>query len=286
MTFSEFMIKYQALSYKKTLVYAFISLITGVSFIVIGAMSSIIFLIPLGFLFFFVMFGFVIYGAIKQSKTANERQRLIIDEAWKPLISSTKPLDGLEVYLEDRNDTKKYKGSLITELTAKSTQMETYYRFKLDEEMLYFIYSYHMVNTGKGTSSSLDFKGLYIQTKIESKGSLRIKKDLPKMIRNIKNKFTAETDNDGSDKYIIEGSFQEQALTIIDQLEALGFNKVNVSLKDGLLEIALDQFSAFPKITKNVAETMKIHQDYLIKMKTCLNVFNQIKESLEAGAVT
>lgn len=286
MTFSEFMIKYQALSYKKTLVYALISLITGISFIVIGAMSSIIFLIPLGFLFFFVMFGFVIYGAIKHSKTANERQRLIIEEAWKPLISSTKPLDGLEVYLEDRSDSKKYKGSLITELTAKSTQMETYYRFKLDEEMLYFIYSYHMVNTGKGTSSSLDFKGLYFQTKIESKGSLRIKKDLPKMIRNIKNKFTAETDNDGSDKYIIEGSFQEQALTIIDQLEALGFNKVNVSLKDGLLEIALDQFSAFPKITKNVGETMKIHQDYLIKMKTCLNVFNQIKESLEAGAVT
>lgn len=280
MNVNEFITAYQALSSKRFVYYAIQSFFTGLAIIVIGAVTNITFLIPFGFIFFFVFFGFIIVAAIKSSKNAPKKRQLIFEKAWRPLVASTKSLSDLELMDDEALKNVTLKGRLIDELSSKSTARDVQYAFRMNEDLLYYIYYYHVVSTGKGSSNSVDFKGFYYQANTQLEGTLLIKKDLPKLIRNIKHKIQNETDNDGSEKYKIEGSLQPFALEIIDRFEGLGFNTIALSVKNGVLEVALDQFYPFPKVTKNASETMKNHQDYLLKSKQILEAINQTKQSL------
>lgn len=283
MEFSAFIKKYHQLSHKKYLFNALYSFISAVILIALGAFSGVWILILLGFLGFFMVFGFIIVGAIKSSRTIKVRRDLIIKEAWMPILKSTKPLEGLAIDGLDTDLKIPEFGPLMTELSNSAVQKEVNYVFNYQNLSLYFLYTYHYSATSNGgTSQSVDFKGLYYKHPIDLIGSLEIKKDLPKLLRNVKKALTKEPeDQDGSEKYVIEGTYQKQGLDIIDQIESLEFKDIKLRIKNGLLEIALNQFQPFPKITKNVPETMKLHQDYLLKIKTLFGKFEDIQVLLE-----
>ena len=280
MNFKAFVDQYHKLNQKIYLRLSFGFLALGILMIILGAVTSVGGIILFGFFLFLLFFIFLIIAAIKGTNTMKQRERLIMSDAWEALIHSTKSLKDLKLIKED--EISEYEnGPLMNQLGSKATSRTKIYAFSFQESILYFLNYTHTTSTGERSSTYTDFKGFYHQAPLDSEGVLLIKKDLPQLFKNVKNAFTNEKDTDGSEKFIIEGSYPKYALEIISEFEALGFKDFQVQLRNGLFEIAIHEFKPFPNVKKDVALTMKLHQDYLLKIKTIFEAIEKIKTHLK-----